>query len=75
VTNFSSSFDGGRLTTNQLTAVRLQPDELAAYAFHDLAAAATLSIPRLAQRIMAATAARSTGCPAYLGYGLVVTGR
>src|SRR5699024_6407182 len=44
-------FDGGTLTADQLSAIRLQPSELVEYAFHDLTQADELLIPRLARRL------------------------
>jgi 8-oxo-dGTP diphosphatase len=59
-------FDGGTLTTEQLTAINLQADELVSYVFHDPAETATLLIPRLGGRVRAAFDAHHTGPTAYL---------
>ena len=62
-------FDGGTLAAEQLAAIRLQPAELRSYAFHDLATADALLIPRLARRLAAALDARRAGLPRYLEHG------
>ena len=62
-------FDGGTLDAEQLAAIRLQPAELRSYAFHDLATADALLIPRLARRLAAALDARRAGLPRYLEHG------
>jgi 8-oxo-dGTP diphosphatase len=66
-------FDGGVLTAEQLAAIRLQADELAAYAFHDPAEATALLIPRLGRRVAAAVGAHQAGRTAYLEHGLAHT--
>src|SRR5215203_5949595 len=43
-------FAGGTLSPDQLAAIRLDPDELRSHAFHDLAGADAILIPRLARR-------------------------
>ena len=53
----------------QLAAIRLQPAELRAYAFHDIATADALLIPRLARHLSAALDARRAGSPRYLEHG------
>lgn len=62
-------FDGGILDAEQLAAIRLQPAELRSYAFHDLATAHAVLIPRLARRLVAALDARRAGLPRYLEHG------
>jgi 8-oxo-dGTP pyrophosphatase MutT (NUDIX family) len=62
-------FDGGTLTADQLAGVRLHEAELVEYAFHDLAGADELLIPRLSRRLAQALAARSEGRPRYLEHG------
>jgi 8-oxo-dGTP diphosphatase len=62
-------FDGGTLDAEELAAIRLQPAELRSYAFHDLATADALLIPRLARRVAAALDARRADCPRYLEHG------
>jgi 8-oxo-dGTP diphosphatase len=62
-------FDGGTLTADQLAAIRLQPDELAEYAYRDPADAVRLLIPRLARRITAALQAHAAGPTLYLECG------
>jgi len=51
-------------------AVRLPAEELASYAFHDLAQAVALLIPRLGRRVTAAVGAQLAGRTAYLEHGL-----
>jgi 8-oxo-dGTP pyrophosphatase MutT (NUDIX family) len=63
-------FDGGTLTTAQIDAIRLQADELASYAFHELPETVTLLIPRLSRRITAAVEAHYTGRTIYLERGI-----
>jgi 8-oxo-dGTP diphosphatase len=65
-----SIFDGGTLTAEQIDAIRLQADELASYAFHDLPEAVDLLIPRLSRRVMAAVEAHHTGHTLYLESGI-----
>ena len=62
-------FDGGTLSVGQLAAIRLEPGELRSYAFHDLATADALLIPRLARRLAAALTARQAGRPRYIEHG------
>jgi 8-oxo-dGTP pyrophosphatase MutT (NUDIX family) len=47
-------FAGGTLSADQLAAIRLAPDELRSYGFHDLADADALLIPRLSRRLAVA---------------------
>jgi 8-oxo-dGTP diphosphatase len=63
-------FDGGTLTAEQIDAIRLQADELASYAFHDLPETLTLLIPRLGRRVAAAVEAHHTGRTLYLERGI-----
>lgn len=63
-------FDGGTLTPDQHAAIRLQRDELAEYAYRDLADFPDLLIPRLVRRLTAAMRARTLGHPLYLEHGL-----
>lgn len=67
-------FDGGVLTTEQLAAIRLQPDEIAEYAFWNLAEAFEMLVPRLARRVAAAAQAHSEKRTRYLEDGLSVGG-
>ncbi|WP_242909341.1 NUDIX domain-containing protein [Actinomadura terrae] len=62
-------FDGGRLTADQLDAVRLDPGELVGYRFHDIARIHDLTIPRLARRLVHAHAAHRDGTTRYLEHG------
>jgi 8-oxo-dGTP diphosphatase len=63
-------FDGGTLTTEQLTAIHLPAEELASYAFHDPAEIATVLIPRLGRRVTAAVDAHYASRLAYLEHGI-----
>ena len=63
-------FDGGTLTAEQIDAIRLQADELASYAFHDLPDTVDLLISRLSRRVMAAVEAHHTGHTPYLEHGI-----
>lgn len=62
-------FDGGVLTGEQVAAIRLQPDELASFAFREMAEAVALLIPRLGRRVAAAADAHAAGRTAYLEHG------
>ncbi|MEU2154077.1 NUDIX hydrolase [Streptomyces sp. NPDC019396] len=62
-------FDGGRLTSEQLAGVTLQPDELRSYAFLAPDEIPDRTIPRLARRILAAAEARDEAVPVYLEHG------
>jgi hypothetical protein len=66
-------FNGGTLTAEQIAAIHLQADELAAYAFHNPAETTALLIPRLGRRVAAAVSAHQAGRTAYLEYGLAHT--
>jgi 8-oxo-dGTP pyrophosphatase MutT (NUDIX family) len=63
-------FDGGTLSARQISAIRLQADELASYTFSDLSKAVTLLIPRLGRRVAAAVNAHHTRCTIYLESGI-----
>jgi len=63
-------FDGGTLTGRQRAAIRLQPEELHSYAFHDPVEAVVLLIPRLGRRVGAALEAHRAGRTAYLEHCL-----
>ena len=63
-------FDGGTLTAEQIDAIRLQADELASYAFHNLPDTINLLIPRLGRRVAAAVEAHHTGRTLYLERGI-----
>ncbi|MEU5877101.1 NUDIX hydrolase [Spirillospora sp. NPDC047279] len=62
-------FDGGRLDAADRARIRLQPEELLDYAFHDVARIHELTIHRLARRITHAHAARQHGTCGYLEHG------
>ncbi|MFC7217634.1 NUDIX domain-containing protein [Streptomyces polyrhachis] len=62
-------FDGGRLSTDHRQRITLQADELRSYDFHPTDQLPTLTIPRLARRITAATHARANGVTLYLEHG------
>ncbi|GAA4469168.1 NUDIX domain-containing protein [Phytohabitans houttuyneae] len=64
-------FDGGRLTTNHN--IRVEPDELETYAFHDPEQCRHLLPPRVAPRIEAALLARTKGTTIYLTDGAAPT--
>ena len=49
--------------------IRLAPDELTAYAFHDVARVHELTISRLARRIVHGHAAHNDGTSSYLEHG------
>ncbi|MDQ3762446.1 MAG: NUDIX hydrolase [Actinomycetota bacterium] len=63
-------FDGGTLTAEQVDAIRLQAEELASYAFHNLPETVNLLIPRLGRRVAAAVEAHHTGRTIYLECGI-----
>ncbi|MGH3901924.1 MAG: NUDIX domain-containing protein [Pseudonocardiaceae bacterium] len=63
-------FDGGTLAAEQVSAIRLQADELASYTFRDPAEVVTLLIPRLGRRVAAAIDAHRAGRTTYLEYGV-----
>jgi 8-oxo-dGTP diphosphatase len=65
-------FDGGKLTTDYLNRIRLDPEEVTSYHFHDIADIADineLTIARLARRIIHGQAARQDGTTRYLEHG------
>lgn len=62
-------FDGGVLSHEYRENIHLAPDELAAYAFHDVARAHELTITRLARRIIHGHAAHNDGTSRYLEHG------
>jgi 8-oxo-dGTP diphosphatase len=62
-------FDGGILSSKYRENIRLAPDELTAYAFHDVARARELTISRLARRIIHGHAAHHDGTIRYLEHG------
>jgi len=62
-------FDGGELAPGDLVAVRLDPGELAEYAFHSVDEATSVLVPRLARRVAAAVRARHEGLTLYLEHG------
>ncbi|MCX9193540.1 NUDIX hydrolase [Carbonactinospora thermoautotrophica] len=62
-------FDGGILTPEHRAQIRLDPAEIAEYAFHDPALLGHLLIPRLARRLTTAVEARQLGQPVYLEHG------
>ncbi|GAA2258303.1 NUDIX hydrolase [Actinomadura luteofluorescens] len=62
-------FDGGALTTDQLTVIRLNPGELVGCNFYDIAQIHALTIPRLARRLVHAHAAHCDDSTRYLEHG------
>lgn len=62
-------FDGGALTTEQVAAIRLPPDELSAWAWSTPEEEAARLSPLLARRAAAARQARRDGRTRYLEYG------
>jgi 8-oxo-dGTP diphosphatase len=62
-------FDGGVLANEYLTKIRLDPEELTGYDFHDVANIHELTIARLASRIVHGQAARQDGTTRYLEHG------
>ena len=62
-------FDGGILTTNYDSRIRLDPEEITSYEFHDIADIHELTIARLARRIVHGQAARQDGTTRYLEHG------
>ncbi|MGW8435561.1 NUDIX hydrolase [Nocardiopsis sp. JB363] len=65
-------FDGGVLGRQWLDQVVLDPAELSGYEFHDVSSAETVTIPRLARRIVQGDRARREGTTIYLESGEVV---
>lgn len=57
-------FDGGVLSRENRENIHLAPDELTAYAFHDVARVHELAVSRLARRIIHGHAARTTALAA-----------
>jgi 8-oxo-dGTP pyrophosphatase MutT (NUDIX family) len=62
-------FDGGRLTSEQLDKVRLDPTEISSYEWHSVSTIHDATIPRLARRIVHSAAARAEGTTRYLENG------
>ena len=62
-------FDGGVLSREYRENIHLAPDELTAYAFHDVARVHELTITRLARRIIYGHTARNDGTSRYLEHG------
>lgn len=62
-------FDGGQLAPEHIARIKLDPAEIAEYAYHDPALIGQLLIPRLARRISAAIAALQTDSTNYLEQG------
>ncbi len=63
-------FDGGRLSDDQLSRIRLQEDEIASYRFVEIAEAERLLAPILARRVKACLEALKTGETLYLEDGM-----
>ncbi len=61
--------DGGQLTPEHLDQIKLDPIEIAEYAYHDPALIGQLLIPRLARRVTAAIEARTDDHTSYLEHG------
>ncbi|MFF9806047.1 NUDIX domain-containing protein [Streptomyces coeruleorubidus] len=62
-------FDGDQLSRDDLASICLQPDELKSFAFFTPEQISEHTIPRLAQRIIAAAKAKTGSAPAYLEHG------
>jgi len=62
-------FDGGVLAQEYIEAIKLDPGEIADYAFHDPALIGHLTIPRMARRLTAAFRARAEQRTLYLEHG------
>lgn len=62
-------FDGDELAPGDLAALRLDPAELAEYAFHTVEEATGVLVPRLARRVAAAVRAHREGLTLYLEHG------
>lgn len=62
-------FDGGRLSQEDLAQITLQPDELKSFEFLSPEQITERTIPRLARRVLAATAARNEAAPVSLEHG------
>jgi len=67
-------FDGGRLTLQHERQIAVDGTEVVDFAYHPVAALADVTIPRLANRIEHAVAARRDGTTAYLQDGRPATG-
>jgi 8-oxo-dGTP diphosphatase len=63
--------DGGQLTPEHLNQIKLDPAEIAEYAYHYPAVIGQLLIPRLARRIFAAIASTATVGTSYLEHGIL----
>ncbi|MBM0256507.1 NUDIX hydrolase [Micromonospora sp. 4G55] len=66
-------FDGGVLGPEQIDSIRLRSEELDRMRFIEPAALGQVLIPRLAQRVVQALAARARGGGVYLENGLAVS--
>ena len=64
--------DGGQLTSEHNAQIKLDPSEIADYAYHDPELIGQLLIPRLARRVAAATRNKSMGMTSYLENGTAV---
>jgi 8-oxo-dGTP diphosphatase len=62
-------FDGGVLSSQQVSAIRVDGVEISEFAFHDRSSLEELLIPRLARRVRAAIDARAVGRTVYLEHG------
>jgi len=62
-------FDGGLLAPDEISRIRLQPEELGSWEFVDVARARELLPPPLARRVEACVAARAAGRTVYLEDG------
>ncbi|MGW6244365.1 hypothetical protein [Streptomyces roseolus] len=62
-------FDGGRLPPEQVSAIRLQAEELRGYAFVEVGSVGERLVPVLARRVQACVRARESGRTAYLENG------
>ncbi|MFI1256516.1 NUDIX domain-containing protein [Streptomyces netropsis] len=66
-------FDGGELQPEDVSAIKLDADELLAAEFHPTETVDQLLIPRLARRVKCAIAARRQSHPQYLEHGQPLT--
>ncbi|MFH8254196.1 NUDIX domain-containing protein [Streptomyces roseolus] len=62
-------FDGGRLSAEHLSAIRLQAEELRGYVFVDVGSVGERLVPVLARRVEACVRARESGRTVYLENG------
>jgi len=62
-------FDGGRLSQRERDLIVVDSQEVVGYGFHDLADLASVTIPRLVNRIEHAVAGHQDGAPRYLENG------